>query len=117
MIMVTTPTLRGLGTEPSDLLLLGHRQRWCGVGIGGGLTPAAHLLREQTPLPSVGIEFGVVEASGLVHHRDLVGSLDQASREHLASLSLPRREQLADNLLDFSGPGDLKGWLIVNMGD
>jgi len=45
------------------------------------------------------------------------GSLDQASRERLASLSLPRLEQLAEDLLDFSGPGDLQGWLAANMAD
>jgi len=41
------------------------------------------------------------------------GSLDQASRERLASLSLPRLEQLAEDLLDFSGPCDLQGWLAT----
>jgi len=59
------------------------------------------------------------EASALAI-RQLVrrfGSLDQASRERLASLSLPRLEQLAEDLLDFSGPGDLQGWLATNTGD
>lgn len=63
-----------LGAEPFELFLLGYGQDWCGVGIGGGLTPAVYLLREQTPLPAVGTELGVVEASGLKHHRELVSS-------------------------------------------
>ncbi|MCS5693087.1 DUF4351 domain-containing protein [Cyanobium sp. FGCU-6] len=45
------------------------------------------------------------------------GTLDQASRERLAALSLPRLEQLAEDLPDFSGPGDLLGWLATNAGD
>lgn len=45
------------------------------------------------------------------------GSLDQASRERLTSLSLPRLEQLAEDLLDFSGPGDQQGWLAANTGN
>jgi hypothetical protein len=45
------------------------------------------------------------------------GSLDQASQDRLTSLPLPRLEQLAEDLLDFSGPGDLQAWLAANQGD
>jgi predicted transposase YdaD len=45
------------------------------------------------------------------------GNLDQASRETLAALPLVRLEQLAEDLLDFSGPGDLQAWLAANQGD
>jgi hypothetical protein len=36
-----------------EVLLVGHRQQWLGVGILGGLPPAGHLLGEQAPLPAV----------------------------------------------------------------
>ena len=39
-----------------------------------------------------------------------LGSLDIASRELLSSLSLQQLEQLAEDLLDFSVPGDLQAW-------
>jgi predicted transposase YdaD len=45
------------------------------------------------------------------------GSLDQASRDALTALPLPRLEQLAEDLLDFSGPGDLQTWLADNGDD
>ena len=45
------------------------------------------------------------------------GSLDQASQDRLTSLPLPRLEQLAEDLLDFTGPGDLQAWLAANQGD
>ena len=45
------------------------------------------------------------------------GSLDQASRDALTSLPLPHLEQLAEDLLDFSGPGDLQTWLADNGDD
>ncbi len=45
------------------------------------------------------------------------GNLDQATRETLAALPLLRLEQLAEDLLDFSGPGDLQAWLVANQGD
>ena len=67
-----------------------------------------------------GREAGRQQEAGALAIRLLVrrfGSLDQASRERLASLSLPRLEQLAEDLLDFSGPGDLQGWLAANAGD
>ena len=44
------------------------------------------------------------------------GSLDQASQETLAAMPLLRLEQLAEDLLDFSGPGDLQAWLAANQG-
>jgi predicted transposase YdaD len=39
-----------------------------------------------------------------------LGSLDIASRERLSSLTLQQLEQLAEDLLDFSVPGDLRAW-------
>jgi predicted transposase YdaD len=45
------------------------------------------------------------------------GNLDQATRQTLAALPLLRLEQLAEDLLDFSGPGDLQAWLAANQGD
>ena len=39
-----------------------------------------------------------------------LGSLDIASRVRLSSLSLGQLEQLAEDLLDFSAPGDLRAW-------
>ncbi|MFM6129196.1 MAG: DUF4351 domain-containing protein [Sphaerospermopsis kisseleviana] len=39
------------------------------------------------------------------------GSLEQACRERLASQSLPYLEQLAEDLLDFTEPAELQGWL------
>ena len=45
------------------------------------------------------------------------GSLDQASQDRLTALSLQTLEQLAEDLLDFSGLGDLQAWLAANQGD
>jgi predicted transposase YdaD len=45
------------------------------------------------------------------------GNLDQATQKILAALPLLRLEQLAEDLLDFSGPGDLQAWLAANQGD
>jgi predicted transposase YdaD len=45
------------------------------------------------------------------------GNLDQATRETLAALPLLRLEQLAEDLLDFTGLGDLQAWLAANQGD
>jgi predicted transposase YdaD len=42
------------------------------------------------------------------------GSLDEVSRELLSSLSLQRLEQLAEDLLDFTEPGDLQAWFDDN---
>lgn len=44
------------------------------------------------------------------------GTVDQANRDRLAALPLPHVEQLAENLFDFSGPGDLKAWLAASQG-
>jgi hypothetical protein len=45
------------------------------------------------------------------------GSLDQTCQERLTALPLPHLEQLAEDLLDFTGPGDLQAWLAANAGD
>jgi hypothetical protein len=38
------------------------------------------------------------------------GSLDEGSRELLSSLTLHQLELLAEDLLDFTEPGDLQAW-------
>jgi predicted transposase YdaD len=38
------------------------------------------------------------------------GSLDEGSRQRLSSLTLQQLEGLAEDLLDFTEPGDLQGW-------
>jgi predicted transposase YdaD len=38
------------------------------------------------------------------------GSLDEGSRQRLSSLTLQQLEGLAEDLLDFTVPGDLQGW-------
>jgi predicted transposase YdaD len=67
-----------------------------------------------------GLEAGRQQEAAALALRLLVrrfGSLDQASRETVAALPLPRLEQLAEDLLDFSGPGDLQTWLADNGDD
>ena len=44
------------------------------------------------------------------------GSLGDDSRELLSTLTLQQLEQLAEDLLDFSSPGDLQAWLAANAG-
>jgi predicted transposase YdaD len=39
-----------------------------------------------------------------------LGRLDVGSRERLSSLSLQQLEQLAEDLLEFTVPGDLQAW-------
>ena len=67
-----------------------------------------------------GLEAGRQQEAAALAIRQLArrfGNLDQASRETLAALPLLRLEQLAEDLLDFSGPGDLQAWLAANQGD
>jgi predicted transposase YdaD len=67
-----------------------------------------------------GLEAGRQQEAAALAIRQLArrfGNLDQASRETLAALPLLRLEQLAEDLLDFSGPGDLQAWLEANQGD
>ena len=67
-----------------------------------------------------GREFGRQQEAAALAIRQLArrfGNLDQATRETLAALPLLRLEQLAEDLLDFSGPGDLQAWLAANQGD
>jgi predicted transposase YdaD len=40
-----------------------------------------------------------------------LGSIDAGSRERLIDLPLQLLEQLAEDLLDFTEPGDLQAWL------
>ena len=62
-----------LGAEAFKLPLLFQGVHKFFVRILGCLPPPFHLLRLQTPLPAVGAEFGGVQASGLQHHRELIG--------------------------------------------
>jgi predicted transposase YdaD len=39
-----------------------------------------------------------------------LGTLDVGSRDRLSSLTLQQLEQLAEDLLDFTVPGDLQAW-------
>jgi predicted transposase YdaD len=67
-----------------------------------------------------GREAGRQQEAAALAIRQLVrrfGSLDAACQERLAAMPLPRLEQLAEDLLDFTGPDDLHGWLAGNTGD
>ena len=44
------------------------------------------------------------------------GRVDQASEDRLTALPLRSLEQLAEDLLDFTGLGDLEGWLAAHQG-
>ncbi|MFN9694820.1 MAG: DUF4351 domain-containing protein, partial [Synechococcaceae cyanobacterium] len=59
------------------------------------------------------LEEGRQQEAAALAIRQLVrrfGSLDQTCQERLTALPLPHLEQLAEDLLDFTGPGDLKAW-------
>ena len=67
-----------------------------------------------------GLEAGRQQQAAALAIRQLVrrfGSLDPVCQERLAAMPLPRLEQLAEDLLDFTGPGDLQGWLAGKAGD
>ena len=67
-----------------------------------------------------GREAGRQQEAAALAIRQLVrrfGSLDPACQGRLAAMPLPRLEQLAEDLLDFTGPDDLQGWLAGNTGD
>jgi predicted transposase YdaD len=67
-----------------------------------------------------GREAGRQQEAAALAIRQLVrrfGSVDPASQERLATLTLPRLEQLVEDLLDFTGPSDLQSWLAFNEGD
>lgn len=60
-----------------------------------------------------GLEAGRQQEAAALAIRQLCrrfGSLDEVSRVRLASLTLQQLEQLAEDLLDFTVPGDLQGW-------
>ena len=60
-----------------------------------------------------GLEAGRQQEAAALAIRQLrrrFGSLDEASRVRISSLSLQQLEQLAEDLLDFSVPGDLRAW-------
>ena len=45
------------------------------------------------------------------------GGMEEGSRERIAALPLPRLERLAEDLLDFAHPDDVKAWFAENGGD
>ncbi|MFM8275427.1 MAG: DUF4351 domain-containing protein, partial [Cyanobium sp.] len=60
-----------------------------------------------------GLEAGRQQEAAALAIRQLrrrFGSLDEGSRERLSSLTLQQLEQLAEDLLDFTRPGDLQAW-------
>ena len=85
-----------------------------GVGIDNPIHN--HLADPESPgfVPrSEGLEAGRQQEAAALAVRLLtrrLGSLDIASRVRLSSLSLGQLEQLAEDLLDFSVPGDLQAW-------
>jgi predicted transposase YdaD len=67
-----------------------------------------------------GLEAGRQQQAAALAIRQLsrrFGSLDQGTRERLSSLTLQQLEQLAEDLLDFTAPGDLRAWFAGNDGD
>ena len=60
-----------------------------------------------------GLEAGRQQEAAALAIRQLrrrFGSLDEVSRQRLSSLSLQQLEQLAEDLLDVTLPGDLQAW-------
>jgi predicted transposase YdaD len=60
-----------------------------------------------------GLEAGRQQEAAALAIRQLsrrFGSLDEGNRERLSSLTLQQLEQLAEDLLDFTEPGDLQAW-------
>ena len=60
-----------------------------------------------------GLETGRQQEAAALAIRQLsrrFGSLDEGSRQRLSSLTLQQLEGLAEDLLDFTVPGDLQGW-------
>ena len=81
--------------------LLFHGQHWLVVGILSGLQPTFNLLLVQAPIPSVGVELGGVQSSGLELDREFVGSRPDISsplgcRPHL-SLQPPRLRPVVED--------------------
>ncbi len=65
----------------------------------------------------VGLETGRQQEAAALAIRLLIrrlGSLDEGSRARLSSLTLQQLEQLAEDLLDFTEPGDLQAWFNDN---
>jgi predicted transposase YdaD len=60
-----------------------------------------------------GLEAGRQQEAAALAIRLLIrrlGSLDVGSRDRLSTLPLQQLEQLAEDLLDFTEPGDLQAW-------
>jgi predicted transposase YdaD len=60
-----------------------------------------------------GLEAGRRQEAAALATRQLnrrFGSLDEGIQERLSALSIQRLEQLAEDLLDFTVPGDLQAW-------
>ena len=67
-----------------------------------------------------GLEAGRQQEAAALAIRQLVrrfGGMEEGSRERIAALPLPRLERLAEDLLDFAHPDDVKAWFAENGGD
>ena len=67
-----------------------------------------------------GLEAGRQQEAAALAIRQLcrrLGNVDATSRERITTLPLPRLEQLAEDLLDFTAPADLDDWLAGHCGD
>jgi predicted transposase YdaD len=67
-----------------------------------------------------GLEAGRQQQAAALAIRQLsrrFGSLDQGTGERLSSLTLQQLEQLAEDLLDFTGPADLQAWFDNHLAD
>ena len=85
-----------------------------GIGIDDPIHN--HLAAPESPgfVPrSEGLEAGRQQEAAALAVRLLtrrLGTLDVGSRDRLSSLTLQQLEQLAEDLLDFTVPGDLQAW-------
>ncbi len=64
-----------------------------------------------------GLEAGRQQEAAALAIRQLFrrfGEVDPGSSDRITALPLPRLEQLAEDLLDFSGPADLEAWLACH---
>jgi predicted transposase YdaD len=68
----------------------------------------------------LGLEAGRQQEAAALAIRQLVrrfGGMEEGSRERIAALPLPRLERLAEDLLDFAHPDDVKAWFAENGSD
>jgi hypothetical protein len=68
----------------------------------------------------LGLEAGRQQEAAALAIRQLVrrfGGMEEGSRERIAALPLQRLERLAEDLLDFAHPDDVKAWFAENGSD